>query len=252
MTSNRSFSNEASSQLTPLHAALAGTSLGTTTTSRGINHSLASEMLVIYSRIYASLVLARRESRFARRDSRLARRESRLARRESHLARRDSRLARRETRGGNLLLSGTVNIDKDNVNVVVFLDLKKAFDTVDHTILIIKNGVTGVTYNWFNSYLDDRKQKCCLSDSKQLLCGIPQGTILGLLLFLLYINDLPKCLSISQPRMYADDTHLTFASNDVTLLEENMNNELTKVSEWLIAKKLALNRSKTEFTCMLL
>ena len=73
MTSNRSFSNEASSQLTPLHAALAGTSLGTTTTSRGINHSLASEMLVIYSKIYASLILARRE-----------------------------------TRGGNLLLSGTV------------------------------------------------------------------------------------------------------------------------------------------------
>ena len=74
MTSNRSFSNEASSQLTPLHAALAGTSLGTTTTLRGINHSLASEMLVIYYKIYTSLVLARRESR-----------------------------------GGNLLLSGTVH-----------------------------------------------------------------------------------------------------------------------------------------------
>ena len=85
----------------------------------------------------------------------------------------------------------------------------------------------------------------CLLDSKPLLCGIPQGTILGPLLFLLYINDLPNCLSISQPRMYADDTHLTFASNDVTLLEEKMNNELTKVSEWLIANKLTLNRSKT-------
>ena len=150
--------------------------------------------------------------------------------------------------------SWAFNIDKGNVNAVVFLDLKKAFDTVDHTILLSKLkafGVTGVTYNWFNSYLDDRKQKCfvngCLSDSKPLLCGIPQGTILGPLLFLLYINDLPNCLSISQPRMYADDTHLTFASNDVTILEENMNNELTKVSEWLIANKLTLNRSKTEF-----
>ena len=132
--------------------------------------------------------------------------------------------------------------------------MKKAFDTVDHTILLSKLkafGVTGVTYNWFNSYLDDRKQKCfvngCLSDSKPLLCGIPQGTILGPLLFLLYINDLPNCLSISQPRMYADDTHLTFASNDVTILEENMNNELTKVSEWLIT--CALKRDAQVVLC---
>ena len=88
MTCNQSFSNEASSQVTPLYTELAGTSLGTTTTSRGINHSLASEILVIYSKIYASLVFMRREL---------------------HLTRRESSLARRETRGGNSLLSGTVH-----------------------------------------------------------------------------------------------------------------------------------------------
>ena len=75
-------------------------------------------------------------------------------------------------------------------------------------------------------------QKCfvngSLSDSQPLTCGIPQGTILGPLLFLLYINDLPNCLANAHPRMYADDTHLTFASNDVAHLEENMNDDLDK------------------------
>ena len=82
-----------------------------TNASRDINRFLASQLLVIYSKIYASLVLARRESRLSSRESRLSRRESRLSRRESRLSRRVSRLARRETRGGNLLLSGTVDFD---------------------------------------------------------------------------------------------------------------------------------------------
>ena len=86
-----------------------------------------------------------------------------------------------------------------------------------------------------------------LSDSQPLTCGIPQGTILWLLLFILYINDLPNCLNNSHPRMYADDTHLTFASNNVVRLEEYMNDDLTKITEWLTANKLTLNKSKTEF-----
>ena len=86
-----------------------------------------------------------------------------------------------------------------------------------------------------------------LSDSQPLTCGIPQGTILGPLLFLLYINDLLNCLVNAHPRMYADDTHLTFASNDVAHLEENMNDDLNKITEWLTANNLTLNRSKTEF-----
>ena len=98
------------------------------------------------------------------------------------------------------------NIDQGNVNAVLFLDLKKAFDTVDHNILISKlsaYGRRGTSIEWFKSYLSERNQKCflngSLSSNRVLSCGIPQGTILGPLLFLLYINDLPNCLMHSQP-----------------------------------------------------
>ena len=118
------------------------------------------------------------------------------------------------------------NIDRGYINAVVFLDLKNAFDTVNHPILLSKlysYGVKGNAYELLSSYLNNRMQKCAvngvLSKSCTLTCGIPQGTILGPLLFLLYINDLPNCLSNSQPRMYADDTHLTYADNDICSLE---------------------------------
>ena len=78
-------------------------------------------------------------------------------------------------------------------------------------------------------------------------CGIPQGTILGPLLFILYINDLPNCLSNSVARMYADDTHLTFASNNIETINDVMNLDLSNVNTWLTANKLTLNSSKTEF-----
>ena len=121
------------------------------------------------------------------------------------------------------LLEATGNwacdIDRGNVNAVVFLDLKKAFDTVDHEILLSMLNIYGVgdtANNWFKSYLNGHNQKCfvngCLSQNRSLACGIPQGTILGHLSFILYIHDLPNCLSYIQPRMYADDTNLSFAS----------------------------------------
>ena len=143
------------------------------------------------------------------------------------------------------------NIDHGNVNAVVFLDLKKAFDTVDHAIILSKLNAYGIGSEWFKSYLSDRNQKCFvngfLSPNRSLSCGIPQGTILGPLLFLIYINDLPNCLEHSQARMYADDTHLTLASNNVRDINQNLNQDLVNVSEWLIANKLTLNQSKTEF-----
>ena len=149
--------------------------------------------------------------------------------------------------------SWAFNIDRGYVNAVVFLDLKKAFDTVDHEILLTKMnryGIQGTSLDWFKSYLTNRAQRCsvngCLSDFTTLKCGVPQGTILGPLLFLVYINDLPNCLSFSIPRMYADDTHITYAGSDLHLIQSSLSHDLEKLSKWLVCNRLTLNATKTE------
>lgn len=146
------------------------------------------------------------------------------------------------------------NIDQGLVNSVVFLDLKKAFDTVDHDILLSKlhfYGIEDVALQWFESYLKNRSQACSVngfqSTDLSITCGVPQGTILGPLLFLIYINDLPNCLSHLIPRMYADDTSLTYAGNDIDNINDNVNDDLKRVYAWLAANKLTINMSKTEF-----
>jgi hypothetical protein len=100
-------------------------------------------------------------------------------------------------------------------NLVVLIDLKKAFDTVDHQILLRElelYGMKGQALSFLNSYLSNRSQKCqingFLSSEKVIRCGVPQGSILWPLFFLLYINDLPQCLSKTKPRLFADDTNL--------------------------------------------
>ena len=86
-----------------------------------------------------------------------------------------------------------------------------------------------------------------LSKVCSLGCGVPQGTILGPLLFLIYINDLPNCLSFCQPRMYADDTHITYASADLHSMQSSLNRDLSNIHKWLLCNKLTLNSTKTEF-----
>ena len=86
-----------------------------------------------------------------------------------------------------------------------------------------------------------------LPSSCSLSCGVPQGTILGPLLFLLCIKDLPNSLSNCEPRMYADDTHLTYASNNIHNIQTSLKEDLENVHSWLRAKKLTLNMTKTKF-----
>ena len=146
------------------------------------------------------------------------------------------------------------NIDKGLLNGIIFLDLKKTFDTIDHKLLLHKLKLYGVcksSLNWFSSYLKERKQKTfangVLSDSCTIKCGIPQGSILGPLLFLVYINDLPSCDLYSKVRMFADDTSLTIASDNTNILEQKMNHDIFEIQMWLKANKLSLNVVKTKY-----
>ena len=150
--------------------------------------------------------------------------------------------------------SWSVNIDNGLVNGVIFIDLKKAFDTIDHTILIRKLrkcGVDSSSLKLFESYLCDRNQKFStnghLSNTAPVTCGVPQGSNLGPLLFLVYINDLPNCLASASPRIFTDDTYITFAASTMTGLEVAVNFELRNLQRWLITNRLSLNIAKTEF-----
>jgi hypothetical protein len=145
-------------------------------------------------------------------------------------------------------------IDNGNIIGLCMLDLKKAFDTVNHNILLDKlklYGVSKYVTNWFNSYLSNRTQFTCVdgisSDLKDILCGLPQGSIDGPLGFLIYINDLPKLVSHSKVSMYADDTALYYASSSVDDIVKCMNEDLVSVNNWLKCNKLSLNVDKSEF-----
>ena len=146
-----------------------------------------------------------------------------------------------------------LNIDDGLTNAILFVDLKKAFDTIDHEILLSKlelYGFKGVSLNLFRDYLSDRTQVTVInninSETSFISCGVPQGSILGPLLFLLYINDLPNCNLLSDVRMYADDTNLTFASKDPNELFSSLTHDLGNVKQWLDYNRLSLNVLKTK------
>ena len=132
----------------------------------------------------------------------------------------------------------------------IFVDLQKAFDTVNHKILLDKLSHYGITNDWFSSYLSNRTQYVSILgfDSKIMSVpdGVPQGSVLGPLLFLIYINALHNAITFSKVYHFADDTNLLHIDKSSKKIQKQMNIDLKSLYKWLLANKISLNCSKTE------
>ena len=148
----------------------------------------------------------------------------------------------------------TTRLDQGDYVVSLFLDLSKAFDTVNHQILFNKLGYYGILQkenNWFRSYLCNRKQQVHVkgvASELHLICtGVPQGLILGPLSFLVFINDFAQSSIYFSTGLYADDTSLTASGSNLGGLLNEINCHFPAVYKWLCSNKLTLNLTKTKY-----
>jgi len=146
------------------------------------------------------------------------------------------------------------SIDCSDFSIGVFIDFCKAFDTINHDILFRKlehYGIRGVPLKWFKNYLSNRYQYVYFNDGvfplRGVTCGVPQGSILGPGLYLIYINDVVHCSKVLKFILFADDTNLFYSSKSLIELICDVNIELEKVCVWFRANKLSLNMTKTNY-----
>ena len=156
----------------------------------------------------------------------------------------------------NIVNSWTKNIDDGLCTGVVFLDFKKAFDLVDHSVLLQKLSLYKINQNsllWFKSYLDNRTQLVSISGHMSTTCkithGVPQGSILGPLMFLVFINDLPLTIRCDTD-MYADDSTLSATGRSLDDINSKLQSDLDNVHSWCVENKMIINAKKTKCMCI--